>query len=113
FRLSFAHDHDVYHSHFDDLHYEVAHETPKPIVFTQHWWPKERLLHLAKTIDAPNVWAVPPTQYMYNFDQSVGVQSKGFIYHGIDLTVFRRTDAKPSDRLLFVGRISPEKNLPL
>lgn len=27
FRLAFSHEHDVYHSHFDTLHYEVAHET--------------------------------------------------------------------------------------
>ena len=38
FRAALRDNHDIYHSHFDDLHYKVAHETTKQIVFTQHWW---------------------------------------------------------------------------
>lgn len=111
FRLAFSHDHDVYHSHFDNLHYKLARETERPIVFTQHWWPTDETIAAAKAYDGVNVWAVPPTQYMLEQDKAHGIQSHGHIYHGIDLGVFKPSDAQPSNRLLFVGRISPEKNL--
>ena len=104
---------DIYHSHFDNLHYRVASATKKPIVFTQHWWPTGETITLASRITNSNVWAVPPTHFMLTFDQSNGIPSNGCIYHGIDLDTFHRTTDPKSDRLLFVGRISPEKNLPL
>lgn len=110
FHMAFLHEHDVYHSHFDNLHYQVAGDTKKPIVYTQHWWPDSETVRLAH-LGAANVWAVPPTQFMYDFDSSSGIQSKGYIYHGIDLTIFRPVTTNKSDRLLYVGRISPEKNI--
>lgn len=111
FRLAFRNNHDIYHSHFDNLHYEVSHETPKPVVFTQHWWPYDETIKLAQASYSKNVWAVPPTKYMYEFDLESKIQSKGFIYHGIDLKLFHPSPAPKTGRLLFVGRISPEKNL--
>jgi glycosyltransferase involved in cell wall biosynthesis len=111
FRLAFLNNHDIYHSHFDDLHYEIGGETTKPIVYTQHWWPKEKMLNSTSTYNTPNVWAVPPTKYMQEFDIQSGIQTKGSIYHGIDLSTFKPAEVEKSDRLLFVGRISPEKNL--
>jgi glycosyltransferase involved in cell wall biosynthesis len=111
FKLAFSNNHDVYHSHFDNLQYEVANETDRPIVFTQHWWPHEETVRIAQNYSAPNVWAVPPTQYMYQFDLTSGIQSLGHIYHGIDLSTFKPAGTKKSGRLLFAGRISPEKNL--
>lgn len=113
FRLAFANKHDIYHSHFDNLHYEVAHETMQPIVFTQHWWPTDETIQIARTFSGQNVWAVPPTKFMYEQDKSDGIESKGYIYHGIDVSVFHPTISAKNDRLLFVGRISPEKNLDL
>ena len=110
FRLAFKGDHDIYHSHFDDLHYEVAHESSRPIIYTQHWWPTDAVKQLAQT-NSGNVWAVPPTKHMYEYDLRSNIHSKGFIYHGIDLELFSDTVAQKNDRLLFVGRISPEKNL--
>lgn len=107
-----APDIDVYHSHFDNLHYTAAAVTKRSIVFTQHWWPGEETVALAAKYASPNVWAVPPTQYMYEFDIGHSIQTRGYIYHGIDLQTYRRTGEKKSDRLLFVGRIAPEKNLP-
>jgi glycosyltransferase involved in cell wall biosynthesis len=112
FRLALSSQHDVYHSHFDSLHYELAHETSKPIVFTQHWWPSETVVSLAATSPG-NVWAVPPTQYMYEFDSQHGIKTNSWIYHGIDLSLFKPEPAAKNGRLLFVGRISPEKNLDL
>ena len=113
FRLAFSQDHDIYHSHFDDLHYEVSSETSKPIVYTQHWWPTQQTIELAKSTKASNVWAVPPTNYMHSFDVSSGIQTKGHIHHGINLDIFKKSNAQNSERFLFVGRISPEKNLDL
>lgn len=103
---------DVYHSHFDNLHYAAASATTRPIIFTQHWWPGEETIASASEFKSPNVWAVPPTRFMYEFDIAHNIRTRGYIYHGIDLSIFHRTDDVKSDRLLFVGRISPEKNLP-
>ncbi|MEJ0072531.1 MAG: glycosyltransferase [Candidatus Saccharibacteria bacterium] len=104
---------DIYHSHYDNLHYTVSDATAKPIVFTQHWWPTEETIASAKSHPSPNVWAVPPTHFMLDFDKQHGIRTKGCIYHGIDLTAFRPARNARSDRLLFVGRIAPEKNLPV
>lgn len=111
FRLALSDDSDIYHSHFDNLHYEMSHETTKPIVYTQHWLPEENTIQLAQTTSSKNVWAVPPTNYMYKFDTNSGIQSKGFIYHGIDLELFHTSSTRKNGRLLFVGRISQQKNL--
>lgn len=111
FRLAFSKNHDVYHSHFDNLHYEIASETLKPVVYTQHWWPNEQTVKLARTLNQGTVWAVPPTHHMFTFDIENGIQTKGSIHHGIDLNIFHNSGAPKTDRFLFVGRISPEKNL--
>lgn len=111
FRLAFSRDHDVYHSHFDNLHYEVAKETFKPVIYTQHWWPSEQTIELARTLNKGNVWAVPPTRHMFTFDIENKIQTIGYIHHGIDLNIFQNSGAPKTDRFLFVGRISPEKNL--
>lgn len=114
FKLAFSNDHDIYHSHLDNLHYEVADQTEKPIVYTQHWWPVEQTVKLANEFKPENVWAVPPTKYMYEFDKESGIQTNGTIYHGINLNEFRRDeDAARGNRLIFVSRIAPEKNLDL
>jgi len=105
--------HDIYHSHFDNLHYEMAHKTRSPIVFTQHWWPTAETISLSNNSLASNVYAVPPTQYMYNIDVEQNIQTNGTIYHGVDLTMFQPTADTKNDRLLYVGRISPEKNVEL
>ncbi len=111
FELAFADSHDIYHSHFDNLHYEVAAKTKQPIVYTQHWWPTEQTIELAQSFHPQNVWAVPPTLYMLEADRTHGIQTKGCIYHGIDLKLFRPVHVKKTDRLLFVGRITPQKHL--
>ncbi len=104
---------DVYHSHFDNLHYMIAEATKKPIIYTQHWWPTEETIAKAQAYKGKNVWAVPPTKYMFKCDQRYSIQTKGFIYHGINLKEYRYLGGPKSERLLFVGRISPEKNLPI
>lgn len=111
FKMAFKGGHDVYHSHLDNLHYEVGHLTRRSIIFTQHWWPVADTLSLAKTYKGDNVWAVPPTRYMYSYDQSSGIPTKEHIYHGIDLQRYKPTPDIRGNRILFVGRISPEKNL--
>ena len=73
---------DIYHSHFDNLHYMVAGATKKPIIYTQHWWPTKETIAKAQTYEAANVWAVPPTKYMLELDRQYDIKTKGFIYHG-------------------------------
>lgn len=111
FLLAFSEHHDIYHSHFDNLHYEVAHSTDRPIVFTQHWWPSTDTVSLAAAHQGANVWAVPPTQYMCEYDRAHNIQTKGTIYHGINLSLFHNANVQKNGRILSVGRISPEKNL--
>ena len=112
FLLALSSEHDIYHSHFDNLHYRLAHYTNKPIIFTQHWWPVKQTVELAQQFKPKNVWAVPPTYYMFQADKEYAIQSKGHIYHGIDLSLFQdNPSVQRGERLLFVGRISPEKNL--
>ena len=104
---------DIYHSHFDNLQYSLGYLTNKPIVFTQHWWPYEQTVTAASRYPNTNIWAAPPTRFMYDFDTQNNIQSQGHIYHGIDLSLFHHEPVPKSERLLFVGRISPEKNLAL
>jgi len=114
FKLAFENEHDIYHSHFDSLHFEAAHLTQKIIVFTQHWWPTKESVGLAQMTHPTNVWAVPPTKYMHDFDVANGMQTKGYIHHGVDLSPFRACDpSEKNGRLLSVGRIAPEKNIEL
>lgn len=112
-QLALAENHDIYHSHFDNLHYNVAHLTDKPIIYTQHWWPTNETVRISQETKIDNVWAVPPTKYMYELDQKLGIKSSQYIYHGIDLTLFsvNPNQIKKNGRLLFVSRIAPEKNL--
>lgn len=102
---------DIFHSHFDNLHYEVGISTVKPIVFTQHWWPTIETVALANKYTSNNIWAVPPTRYMCAFDRARGIKTLGAIHHGIDLNVFNNLPISKNGRLLTVGRISPEKNV--
>lgn len=112
FSLALRGDHDIYHSHYDNLHYELASETNKPIVFTQHWWPNEDTVWLANNDNTHHVWAVPPTKYMYNTDVIHGIPTKGHIYHGVDLRVFSpKKYPSKTGRLLSASRITPQKHI--
>lgn len=110
FKLALDNKHDIYHSHFDNLQYKEASSTTVPIVFTQHWWPHNETVEIAQ-LNPGNVWAVPPTRYMYDFDVRSHILTRGFIYHGIDLEMFKPSRTEKNGRLLFVGRLAPEKNL--
>lgn len=112
FRLALQDDHDIYHSHYDNLHYKLASETDRPIVFTQHWWPTEETTQLANAHSPRNVWAVPPTKHMYDIDLRHNIQTKGHIYHGIDLQTFSPSaHVSKTGRLVSASRISPEKHI--
>lgn len=110
-RLALLEKHDIYHSHFDNAHYKLGHLTKTPIVYTQHWWPDQKTIELAANYGHDNIWAVPPTRYMYDYDMSSGIKTYGHIYHGIDTNFFMPSTMKKSGRLLSVSRISPEKNI--
>ena len=103
--------HDIYHSHFDFLHYSLAGTTPKPIVCTQHWFPNEALVNASRSSKSHNVTLVPVTHYMADADTALGLTPSAVIYHGIDLELFSY-DARPkTERFVFVGRITPSKGV--
>ncbi len=104
-------DHDVYHSHLDFAHYLVADSTDKPIIFTQHWFPSQKIADAAKLNKHNVVLAVPVTNFMAEANHHLGIKSTDVIYHGIDLEKFGYSSKKRSDRFVFVGRIAPHKEV--
>lgn len=102
--------HDIYHSHFDSLHYIVADLTDKPIVVTQHWFPTQEIANAVPLSTKHNVFNVPVTDMMKAEDEQLGIPTTDRIYHGIDLSLFHPTTGH-SDRFLFVGRIHPGKGI--
>lgn len=104
-------EHDIFHSHFDYLHYLVADLTIKPIVFTQHWFPSQIVADAGYANLSGNVVAIPVTNFMKIEDQRLGIKIADRIYHGIDLSLFKPSQDGHSDRLLFVGRITPNKGV--
>ena len=101
---------DMYHSHFDTLHYFAADTTSKPVIVTQHWFPHQEIADAVAFNTRRNVVAVPVTQFMQDEDTRLGIPKTNFIYHGIDLSLFSFSAAH-NDRLLFVGRIHPNKGV--
>jgi glycosyltransferase involved in cell wall biosynthesis len=101
--------HDIYHSHFDYLHYFTADSSAKPIVSTQHWFPGADDAAAVGFNLKRNVSVVPPTHYMAREDKRLGIPAAETIHHGIDLGLFKPGSEPAGDRLIFVGRISPNK----
>lgn len=108
----FTEEHDIFHSHFDSLHYSLASLTSKPIVVTQHWFPNRDIARAAQKYRATNVHVVPVTHGMKAADQDLGISTTAMIYHGIDLSLFLPSkDIKERRRLIFFGRITPAKGV--
>jgi glycosyltransferase involved in cell wall biosynthesis len=103
--------HDIYHSHFDNLHYQLADMVEKPVIYTQHWFPNEKLTATVHLNTRKNVFAVPPTLYMARENERLGIPSMNTIYHGIDLELFKPVPIPAAERLIFVGRITEGKGL--
>ena len=103
--------HEIYHSHFDYLHYTLGNQTSKPIIFTQHWFPNQKIAEASKLSTAQNVYAVAPTFYMAKENERLGIKTLTTIYHGIDLDLFYPADNPTNNRLLFIGRITPTKGV--
>lgn len=101
--------HDVLHSHFDSLHYDLAHLTTTPIIATQHWFPNTQIVDAAKNYTGANIFPVAPTRYMHKANQRLGILRSTVIHHGVDLNLFRPADKTRRDRFIFVGRITPSK----
>ncbi|MDB5161864.1 MAG: hypothetical protein JWM52_372 [Candidatus Saccharibacteria bacterium] len=103
-------EHDIYHSHFDYLHYLVANLTDKPIIVTQHWFPFQAIADVVPLSTKNNVITVPVTDMMKAEDERLGIPTVDRIYHGIDLSLFHPT-TEHTDRFLFVGRVHPSKGV--
>ncbi len=101
---------DICHSHFDNLHYFAADKTEKPVIATQHWFPHQEIADAVSANTRHNVVAVPLTQFMQREDTKLGIPKSAYIHHGIDLSLFSYNDTR-NDRLLFVGRIHPNKGV--
>lgn len=108
---AFSRDFDIYHSHFDDLHYQVADHTSRPVVATQHWFPNEQIGQAARHNKTRNVIAVPSSDFMAQEDDRLAIKHGPTIRQGIDLDLFRFNEKSASDRLIFVGRIAPWKGV--
>lgn len=104
--------HDVFHSHFDFLHYRHGDLTDKPIIVTQHWFPTTAFADEVTKNNTRNIVAVPVTHLMQQTNRKLGIPATAPIYHGIDLSLFHpNQDAMTTSRLLFVGRIHPGKGV--
>lgn len=103
--------HDVFHSHFDSLHFTVNHLTERPVVATQHWFPDESVAADAMRSQSKNVHVVPVTKFMKAADEQLGIPCGNVIYHGIDLSLFVPVTNPRRERLLFVGRVAPHKGV--
>lgn len=103
--------HDIYHSHFDYLQFFLADTTEKAVIYTQHWFPSEQTANAAHFNTKHNVLAVPPTHFMFEENNKIGIPSAEPIHHGIDLNLFAPSNEPPNDRLIFVGRIAPDKGV--
>ncbi|HEU5121881.1 MAG TPA: glycosyltransferase [Candidatus Saccharimonadales bacterium] len=104
-------EHDIFHSHFDALHYSLAHFTQNPIVCTQHWFPNESITTAARQFTGDNVFVVPVTRYMEQKDKQLGINTTRMIYHGINLSLFHPVATPALKRFIFVGRITPSKGV--
>ena len=102
--------HDIYHSHFDYLHYLVADVTDKPIIVTQHWSPTQIMANAVMLNTKQNVITVPVTDFMKAEDERLNIPTSQRIYHGIDLSLFHPS-SEQNNRLIFVGRIHPSKGV--
>lgn len=108
---AFKTDHDVFHSHYDSLHYLLADHTKRTIVATQHWFPNREIAKAATQNHTSNVLAVPSSQLMADTDDTLGIKHSKIIRQGIDLTLFHPTNTPLTDRLIFIGRIAPWKGV--
>ena len=106
-----ADEHQIYHSHFDHLHYFLADATTKPVIFTQHWFPNGAVAAAQRYNTKNQALAVPVTTFMATENRRLGLVSASKIYHGIDLELFSLAAQPVRDRLVFIGRIAPHKGV--
>lgn len=102
---------DLFHSHYDFLPHTLANRTTKPLITTQHWFPTPAIAEGMRQHQRPDVLAVPVSQLMAAADDRFGIHHSDVIYHGVDLSLFALNQQPRSGRLLFVGRISPQKGV--
>lgn len=103
--------HDIYHSHFDYLHYFVADTTTRPVLFTQHWFPTDTMVAAQHYNTHNPAIGVPVTDYMAAQNHQLGLASADRIYHGIDLDMFSPQPENQRGRFVCVGRIAPHKGV--
>src|SRR5260221_8340211 len=102
---------DLYHSHFDNLHYQVASLTSQNILFTQHWKLTAETIEFAAKFHPENVFAIPVTKFQQNLNVENNIKTTENIYHGVDLTMFKPIYGERNNKFVFIGRIAKHKGV--
>lgn len=102
---------DLFHSHFDNLHYEVGHLTDKTILFTQHWQLTEETINLCHSYKGKNIFAVPATAFQASINTKNEIPSKKYIHYGVNLDLFKFNNSERNNKLIFIGRIAQHKGV--
>ncbi|MFQ5889651.1 MAG: glycosyltransferase family 4 protein [Gemmatimonadota bacterium] len=94
---------DLIHNHFDYLPLTYTGMTSTPVLTTIHGFSSPKILPVYRKYDRRSHYVA-----ISEADRSPALDYIATIHHGIDLAAFAYRE-KPSDYLLFFGRIHPEK----
>lgn len=100
------HQFDVIHDHTNDLSLPTANLATTPTVFTIHGAFNNQVKPIFETLDNVNLVSISASQRK----SMPHLPYVGTVHHGIRVEEYPFSD-KPSDFLLFVGRITPAKGL--
>jgi glycosyltransferase involved in cell wall biosynthesis len=104
--FSRAQNYDIIHSHFSLLSSFYARLTTLPVVQSIHSPVSESMQPLLKRFKSNNYISFSLAQRQ----QMPDLNWVANIYHGVDTTIFKYND-KPSDYLLYLGRITEDKGV--
>lgn len=94
---------DLIHNHYDFLPLTYTGLVPTPVLTTIHGFSSSKILPVYKKYNGRTYYVS-----ISNADRSPELDYVATVYHGIDLENFTFND-KPSENLLFFGRIHPDK----
>jgi len=98
-----ADEYDIIHNHFDFLPLTYSALINTPVITTIHGFSSEKIIPVYKRYNAINYYIS-----ISNSDRSAELNYLDTIYHGVEESAFSFNE-KPSDYLLYFGRIHPDK----
>ena len=98
-----ADEYDIIHNHFDFLPLTYSALIKTPVITTIHGFSSEKIVPVYKRYNAINYYIS-----ISNSDRSAELNYLDTIYHGVEESAFSFNE-KPSDYLLYFGRIHPDK----